>query len=160
MTKYSFDPRDLFRTGLGTKIGNVDGIDEYCIQISYKGDTINVPIFLSEEVKSENLPTMPYMELFTVMTTYEPQDISASTRKMESHIDGHIYFTDIDNIDRTTFAKLIKDELHDLVRANQSTTTGIFFMNIDNDRLVTETNARQVVYHYLFSLYILFYDLC
>jgi hypothetical protein len=160
MAFVSHDPRDTFRKGIGTAIGNVDGIVEYCLQITYNGDTINIPMFLSEETRSENLPTMPYLEMLTVTSNYEPHDISASTRKMECWIDIHIWFTDTDNIDKTTFAKLIKDEMHDLVRTNQSITSGIFFMNLENDRIVPETNGRQVTFHYIASLYVLYYDLC
>jgi hypothetical protein len=103
---------------------------------------------------------MPYLEMLLVTSSYEPHDIGATTRKMEALIDVHIWFTDTDNINRTTFAKLIKDKMQDLVRINQSTTSGIFFMNIENDHLVPEQNARQIVYHYVAQLYVLWYDVC
>lgn len=160
MAYSSHDPRDLFRKGIGTSVGNIDGEVEYCIQIINAGDTVNIPMFLSEEVRSENLPTMPYLEMLLATSSYEPHDIGATTRKMEALIDVHIWFTDTDNINRTTFAKLIKDKMQDLVRINQSTTSGIFFMNINDDRVIPETQGRQVVYHYVCSLYVLWYDIC
>ena len=72
----------------------------------------------------------------------------------------HIYFTDLDNIDRTNFAKKIKNYLHNLVRTNQSTTTGITFMNIEDDGLNEETDGRRILFHYEATLYCLYYDLC
>jgi len=162
MAYTSFDPRKSFRENLGT-VWDIeeDGNLEYCIEIvDDLGETVYVPMYLSEEVQSGNLPTFPFLEMETRETTYEPHDVGASTRKMESYINIHIYFTDTDNIDRTSFAKKIKDELHDLVRTNQSSTTGITFMNIESDNLLRETDGRQVVYHYIAVLYCLYYDLC
>lgn len=163
MAYVSFDPREGFRQGLGTAHYDVDQNLEYCIPVTDNSSaTVYVPIYLSEEVKSEDLPNMPFMEMHIPPggTVYDPHDVKAATRKAESFIKIHIYFTDLDNIDRTKFAKKIKDKLHDLVRNNQSTTTGITFMNVEDDGLTPEMNGRQVVYHYEATLYCLYYDLC
>jgi len=163
MAYTSFDPREGFRQGLGTTHYDADQNLEYCITVTDDSSaTVYIPIYLTEEVKSANLPNMPFMEMHIPPggTHYEPHDVAAATRKIESFIRIHIYFTDLDNIDRTAFAKKIKDELHDLVRSNQSTTTGITFMNVEDDGLTPEMNGRQVVYHYEATLYCLYYDLC
>jgi hypothetical protein len=162
MTYTSFDPRITVRAKIGTLWDiDLDGTQEYCISVTdSSNDTVYIPMYLSEEVQSSNLPTFPFLEMETRETLYEPHDIGARTRKMESYISIHIFFTDTDNITRTTFAKTIKDKLHDLVRTNQSTTEGITFMNIDSDSLLRETDGRQVVYHYIAVLYCLYYDLC
>jgi len=162
MAYTSFDPRKSFRENLGTSWDiEKDGNTEYCLSVTDNyNDTVYIPMYLTEEVQSENLPTFPFLEMETRETLYEPHDIGASTRKMRSYINIHIYFTDTDNIDRTSFAKKIKDKLHDLVRTNQSSTTGITFMNIEDDRVLRETDGRQVVYHYTATLYCLYYDLC
>jgi len=160
----SFDPRKAFREALGTTKYDADGELYYSLSgVTDKyNQSINIPIYLTEEVKSENLPNLPFMEMHIPPggTIYEPQDIAAATRKVESFIRIHIYFTDLDNIDRTALAKKIKDRLHCLVRSNQSTTPGITFMNIEDDGLNPETDGRQVVYHYEATLYCLYYDLC
>ncbi len=163
MVYESFDPREAYREYIGTVWDtNHDGKPDYCITITVRDDTTYLPMYLSEEVKSEDLPRMPYieMELPPGSTTYEPHDVKASTRKMESYIVMHIYFTDTDNIDRTEFAKQIKDRLHYLTRTNQSTTPGIVFMNIEEDGLVEETDGRRVIFHYIAILYCLYYDTC
>lgn len=161
----SFDPREAYRNQLAS-LWNVnkdcDG-QEKCIYIEdSKGDRVYIPMYLSEEVKSEQLPALPFLELQIPPggTTYEPQDIAASTRKMESYIVIHIYFTDTDNINRNEFAKKIKDRLHDLTRYYQSTTEGIVFMNIEDDGLEEETDGKRVVFHYIATLYCLYYDTC
>lgn len=163
-TEYtSFDPRKSFRENLGTSSYDEDANQQYCLSVTDNdGQSICIPIYLTEEVKSENLPNMPFMEMHIPPggTYYEPYDVAAATRKIESFIKIHIYFTDMDNIDRTSLAKKIKDELHRLVRNNQSTTTGITFMNVEDDGLTPEMDGRQVVYHYEATLYCLYYDLC
>ena len=160
MTYSSFDPRIAFREVIGTEWdANLDGETEYCITIEDNyGDTVYIPIYLSEEVRTEELPTFPFLEMETTETLYHPHDIGASTRKMESYIDIHIYFTDTDNINSTAFAKKIKDKLHDLTRTNQSSVTGITFMNIESDTILRETDGKQVVFHYKATLYCLYYD--
>lgn len=162
MAYEAFDPRKAYRENLGTQWdANKDGNNEYCITVTDKtGDTIYIPMYISEEVKSEDLPEFPYCELEFGDTEYEPHDIGASTRKVTTLITIHIYFTDTDNIDRTEFAKKIKNELHDMTRNNQSTVTGITFMNIEREDFERETDGRQVVYHYMAILYCLYYDLC
>jgi len=164
MTHESFDPRESFRQNLGTSKYDDDGNQFYNLSgVTDKHNRpIDIPIYLSEEIKSENLPNLPYMEMHIPPggTVYEPHDTAAATRKVESFIRIHIYFADLDNIDRTKLAKKIKDRLHYLVRSNQSTTTGITFMNVEDDGLNEETDGRQVVYHYEATLYCLYYDLC
>jgi len=164
MTFTSFDPRKAFREALGTAKYDEDGDIYYSLSgVTDKYNTaINIPIYLTEEVKSENLPKLPFMEMHIPPdgTYYEPHDVAAATRKVTCFIRIHIYFTDLDTIDRTELAKKIKDRLHHLVRSNQSTTTGITFMNVESDGLNPETDGRQVVYHYEATLYCLYYDLC
>jgi len=159
----SFDPRKAFRENLGTQRRDADGNLEYCLTVTDdKNQPVYIPIYLTEEVKAEDLPNMPFMEMHIPPggTIYEPHDVAAATRKVNCTIKIHIYFTDLDNIDRTAFAKKIKDELHNIVRTNQSTTTGIIFMNVEDDGLTPETDGRQVVFHYEATLYCLYYDLC
>jgi len=162
MAYSAFDPRETFREENGTQRYDPDGNLIYCLAVSALSETIYIPIYLSEEVKKDNLPNMPYMYLHIPIggTRYEPHDIGAATRKMSSFIEIHICFTNTDNINVVDFQKAIKDKLQDIVRTNQSTTSGITFMNIDDDGGEWETNGRQVYFHYMATLYCLYYDLC
>lgn len=164
MTTYtSFDPRKAFRESLGTSKYDDDGNLFYYLSVTdNENQPLLVPMYLSEEIKSEDEPKLPfmYMHIPPDGTEYEPHDIKAATRKVETEIKIHIYIPDLDNIDRTSLAKKIKDELHNLVRNNQSTTSGITFMNLQREGMEPETDGRQVVYHYTATLYCLYYDLC
>lgn len=163
MTYVSFDPRVAFREGLGTAKYDEDGNPYYCIIITdNENQSIKIPIYLAEEVKSDEFPNLPFMEMYIPpgATTYEPHDIGAATRKIKTRIMINIHFTNVDNIDKIQFAKKIKDELQDLMRSNQSTTTGITFMNIEDDGMEPEPDGRQVAYCYRATLYCLYHDLC
>lgn len=162
-TYTSFDPREAFREARGTAKYDEDGVLRYCLSITdNEGETIYIPMYLTEEVNSEDLPNLPFMEMHIPPggTTYLPHDVGATTREIESFIRIHIYFANLDSIDRTAFAKKVKDALHNTVRNNQSTTTGITFMNIEDDGLTPEHDGQQVVFHYEATLYCHYYDLC
>ena len=66
-------------------------------------------MYFSERIKSNLLPSMPYIEMRIVKTYYLEHDVGATTRKMDSYIDLHVYVTDTDNIDREAVGKKIKD---------------------------------------------------
>ena len=159
----SYDPRKAYRQHVGILWdADGDGKREYCLTISHKGDTIYIPMYISEEVKSENLPNLPFMEMSLPpdSTTYLPHDVGATTRKMQSDVVVHIYFADTDNIDRTELAKLIKDRFHFLTRSNQCLISQMDFVNVEADGLEEETDGRRVIFHYIAILYCLYYDIC
>lgn len=162
MSYTSFDPRISIREKIGT-LWDVESDNnlEYCLKVlDEDGEDLYIPMYLSEEVQSENLPTMPFLEMEITRNEYEPHDINASTRKMTSYIDIHLFLPDMDNIDRTTMGKTIKDDLHNLVRTNQCDFTGITFINVESDDYQRETDGRQVIYHYIITVYCLYWDLC
>lgn len=164
MVKTAFDPRQPLREALGTVKYRHEGDKEiltYNFTVTDNdGSTLYIPLYLCEEVKSEDLPELPFIELGEYDVEYEPQDIIAATRKVEAYVTTHIYYTDTDNISAKDFGKKIKDVMHNLIRTNQSTTTGISFMNIEHESFEPETDGRRVVYHYTAIIYFLYYDLC
>ena len=158
----AFDPRDSIRNKIGTDWDTEkDGNIEKCIVITDNdGAPLYIPMHFSEKIKSENLPTMPYTEMRIVKTYYLEHDVGATTRKQDSYIDFHIYITDTDSIDRETCSKKIKDKFQNLIRTNQYDFTGIDWINIDSDTYLAEQSSSQLVYHYVFTLHVLYYDIC
>jgi hypothetical protein len=160
----SFDPREAIRTVITTDADpNATGTDQSVITIR---DSVNneyhIPIYLSEETKSSNspLPTLPLIELGLVHESAKPQDIGASTRKHEAYIDVHVYWQKSDDMAQNKFGKLISDEICYQIRSNQCGVVPYqYFMNVNSTgRVFTESNARQVVYHRLLEIYVLWYD--
>ena len=164
MTKTSFDPRKAIREKIGTLKRNFDDkINTYNLQITVGGsihNTVNVPMYLAEEVKSGTIKEMPYMDMNLADCSYEPHDILASTRKVDCYIDIGLWFADTDNVDVTSFGKKVCDQISNLIRTHQSTTDGITFMNVESIVNIREIKAHQVIYHVVITVYCLYYDLC
>ena len=163
MAFVSFDPRDSIRDKIGIS-WDVDenGTTEKClVVIDNHNDPLYIPMYFSERIKSAQLPTMPYIEMRIVKTYYLEHDIKATTRKMDSYIDLHLYVSDTDNIDREAIAKKVKDYLYNLIRVNQCGFTDITWINVDSDTyLAEETKDYQLVYHYVMTIHALWYDIC
>ena len=163
MSYSSFDPRKTIIQTIGTSWYDEEEGDYYVIPVTdNNGDTVRIPIKLSEEIRTESVDELPYIEMTMVYTSYEPNDIGASTRKMETYIDCHLYFTDTDNIDTTNFGKDVMDKMQDLIRSKQITfeSTNKMFVNIGEVRYIREPKAHQVVFHYVFEIYAIYYDIC
>jgi len=163
MTFVSFDPRDSIRDKIGISWDvDEDGTTEKCLVVTDNhNDPLYIPMYFSERIKSAQLPTFPYAELRIVKTYYDPQDIGAATRKQESYIDFHIYVSDTDNIDRNAIGEKIKNTLQNLIRTNQCAFDNITFINVESDTyLAEETKDYQLVYHYVCTIYCLYYDIC
>jgi len=160
----SFDPREAIRAaittgadpnGTGTDISVITIVDS--VSNEYK-----IPIYLSEETKSSNspLPTLPFIELGLVHESAKPQDIGASTRKHEAYIDVHVYWQKSDEMTQNKLGKLISDEICYQIRTHQcGVIPHQYFMNVNSTgRVFMENQARQVVYHRLLEVYVLWYD--
>ena len=160
----SHDPRVLIRNTIGTAWYLEEEGDIRVISITDdNGDTVRIPIRLSEETRTESLDTLPYIELVNITTLYTPQNIEATVRKREAYIDCHLYFTDTDNISPYTFGKAVMDELQDLIRGAHCTfgnNTNRMFVNIGMVRQIPEPKAHQVVFHYVCEIYAIHYDNC
>lgn len=162
MTYDSFDPREALRTIITTAADLFQtGIDQRVIEIiDAKGNKYKIPIYLTEESKSDILPPLPFVEFGLLHALAIPQDIGASTRKNEAIMDVHVYWQKSDDIEQNKFGKLISDKLCDVIRINQcGTVAGTHFINVTNTGgVLTENYARQVVYHRVMEVYVLFYD--
>ena len=159
----AFDPRDSIRNKIGTNRDIEEtGKTVKCVQITDNhNDTLYIPMLKSEEIKSENLPSMPYIEMEIKKVYYAPADVSAAVRKKEAYIDLHIYITDTDNIDRGTCGEKVKNFLQNAIRTNQSCSfVNIDWINIDSDEYLPETTGNQLVYHYIVTVYAQFSDIC
>ena len=162
MTFDSFDPREALRTITTTAADLFQtGTDQRIITITdANGNVYQIPIYLTEESKSDILPPLPFVEFGLLHESAAPQDIRARTRKHEAVIDVHVYWQKSDNIAQNKFGKLISDKLCDVIRINQcNTVVGTHFINVTSTgRVLTENYARQVVYHRIMEVYVLWYD--
>lgn len=160
----SHDPRKSVRSTIGTASWEESIGDYYYIAVTDNdGKSIRVPIFMSEEVKTESIKEMPWIEMDLAMCTYEPHDVGAVTRKAEAYIDISVEFADTDNIDAASFGKKVIDELISQVRTHQMNCTfpvDTTFVSVQDVRHLRENRAHQVVFKYILTLYVLYYDCC
>jgi len=135
---------------------------QYIIQVtaSKTGETINIPIYDREEIKSGIQPHLPFISLALVTVLNKPHNIGASVRHFIAYIDIDVAYVATSDIDIKDFGKTIRDKLHDLIRTYQANTTGVFFMNIDSERYIDEENPRQMIFHYILTLKTEYHDAC
>jgi len=162
MTFDSFDPREALRTVITTAADLFQtGTNQRIITITdANGNVHQISIYLTEESKSDVLPPLPFVEFGLLHESAAPQDIRARTRKHEAVIDVHVYWQKSDNIEQNKFGKLISDKLCDIIRINQcGVLPNCHFMNMDSTgRVLVETHARQVIYHRVMEISIIWWD--
>ena len=86
MAHESYDPRDEIYAQIGTlrHINSSDG-DKYCLGISVEwNDTKYIPMYDGEDVKTESLPEMPFIEVYLADVQYMERDGSAAVREMHA----------------------------------------------------------------------------
>lgn len=159
----SFDPRVDIRNSITTLVDlNLDGTNNYVITITDSSNNIHyIPVYLSEETKSDVLPSLPYVEFGLVYEKSEPQDIGAETRKSEAYIDMNVYYQYDDNVNQITMGELIAKELYVKIRSLQTQLMPgkQSFVNFTSSSFIpVETKSRQVVYHMVIELYALWYN--
>jgi len=158
----SFDPRELVRSNIGTsKAVNPDSWDEqYVITLSCEGSDYDIPIYLAEESASLDEPPFPFIDINLMNVTYEPHDVGATTRKHEAYLDVGIWFTANDNYTPSTFGKALLDKLLDQMRSEQEICGfgNDHFANVRSVKLLREGSGRQVIYHYVVEIYLIYYD--
>ena len=162
-TYNSFDPRKDIRTVIGTAWYNEEeGSISVVTVTDSNGDLVRIPLRMAEETRTESVDEMPLIEMSLAFVNYDEWDIGAETRQREAYMDCHLYFTDTDNIDSTSFGKDVIDQLHNLVRNSQCTFADTYkmFVNINEVRYIKEEHAHQVVYHYILTIYAIHYDNC
>ena len=162
MAHVSYDARKVIRETIGTAHWNMDDQrTDYCIAVTKSnGATSNVPLLLSEECRSGSLPEMPFIKMHRALTTYVPHDIQGAVRKVTSYIDFKLYFNNVDNIDIVLYKQKILDALQNAVRNNQSTTTGLYWYNIEDEQDVEEDDGHQVTFVYILTVMVQIHDAC
>jgi hypothetical protein len=160
----SHDPRKSVRGTICSTWWKEGVGDIFYISVTDKKDApIKVPMFMAEEIKTESIQEMPWLEMDLADCIYEPHDVGAVTRKAEAFIDISLEFANTDNIDATSFGKKVMDELQNQIRTHQMNCTfdvDTTFVSVRNIRHLKETKAHQVVFKYILTLYVLYYDCC
>ena len=162
MSHVSYDARKIIRETIGTSHWSEnDHRTDYCILVTNNyGQPSYIPMLLSEECRSGSLPEMPFIKMHRALTRYVPHNIEGSVRFVTSYIDFKLYFTNIDDIDIVLYKQKILDALQNAVRSNQSTTTGLYWVNIEDEQDVEEDDGHQVTFVYILTVMVQIHDAC
>lgn len=163
MASYTaFDPRVAIRESIGyekyvndTDISTVSVVDNY-------GEYLYIPLWLPGEVRSGNLPEMPFIEMKLVSSPASPLNISADRREQDCYIDFHLYYINTENITPTIFGKNVADELINLITEHRCTTSTVTFMEVINDGIEYEelgNDNTTIVFHRLIQVHCKNFDI-
>jgi len=131
----AFDPRVAIREAIGyTQYINDTDISTVSVEDSW-GDTVYIPLWLPGEVRSGNIPEMPFIEMKLVSSPASPLNIGADRREQDCYLDFHLYYTNTENITPTIFGKAVADEIINLITTNRCAVSSVSFMEVINDGL-------------------------
>jgi len=151
----SFDPRVTIREQIGyTKF--IQGSDRSTVSVSDdRDDPRYLPLYLPGECRTGNLVTMPFIEVTLMTSPQKTINIGGNKKLVETYLDFHIFYTDMDNITPTTFGKDIADELCDKIFDNRCSVPNCTWMEVINGgrELPIENDGKQVVFHRVVEAY-------
>jgi len=161
LTYSAFDPRSAIRSQIGyERYMNDDDRSTVSVTDDWD-DTVYLPLYLPGEVRTGNMPEMPFIEMTLITSPSKPMNIGADIRDQDCYMDFHIYYTNTDHITPTTFGKTIADEIVDKITANRCSVTGVAFMEVINDSrefLEEYENGKSVIFHRIVEVHCKNYD--
>ena len=155
---WSFDIRDNIRNKIGTA-RDVDGDDQDELTISVVddwNDTIYIPLFVPADVRTGEMPNMPFVEMTMVDTPVRTHNVQGDVKFQEAYIDFNIYYTNTDHISATTFGRVVADEIVSKITDNRHSVPSCYFCEVINDgREIIESynEGKSVVFHRVVSIY-------
>ncbi len=156
----TFDPRFGIMDYLTTE-RDFDGKISHTINVeNEKGDNEFIPIYLTEQSKSDVVPSLPFIELGLIDSKKEPHNVVATKRKNIALIDVNIYWQKMDELDASDYGKIISQQICYLIRFNRCNILGtdVFIYCRKIGKVFIEKYGKQVVYHKNMELYIQWYD--
>jgi len=111
---------------------------------------------MPSEVRTQELYPMPFIEMNLVTQPVRVHNVQGDVREQEAYIDFNFYYTDTDNVDSTTFGKIVCDEIVNKIMTYRHDVSSCSWMEVVNDgREIIETDGsgKQVVFHRVVEVY-------
>jgi len=161
----AFDPRQDILNQIGYNY-NVydDDIDRSCISFSYpdgpyKDDICYVPMLFPNEVRSGELPNMPFIEVTLVDAPSGTHNVQGDVKENEAYIDFNIYVTNTDEINKIdTWMPVCKNEIVNLITQNRHVSGCTWMEVIDTGREIVEQTGKTTIFHHVISIYCFEYN--
>lgn len=155
MALYSFDPRENIRTAIGyTKY--VYDEDRSTVSVTDDwDDTLFIPLYLPGEVRTGDMPNMPFVEMTLITTPVNTWNIGGDVKEQDCYIDFNIYYTDTENITATTFGRTVANELVDKIIESRSSVASCYFMEVVNDgrEIIEQVEGKQIIFHRVLEIH-------
>ena len=141
------------RTDIRNKIGYSKYINDMdCSTVSVSdswGDTIHLPLYLPGEVRTGDLPPMPFIEITLVTSPTSATNIGGDVRDMDVYIDFNIYYQNMENITPTEFGKTVSDEIINKITNYRCGVNNSMYVEIINDgrEILEIVEGKSVIFH-------------
>lgn len=154
MTQYAFDIRTHLRDAIGYS-WIVDNVEVSTVSVTNDAsDEVYIPLFLPGDVRTGELPRMPFIEMTLVTAPSISQNIGGDTKYNEAFIDMNIYYTNVDDVSMTTFGTAVADTICKLIHTYRTSTTSAYFVEVRNSsREIIENYNNGVVFHRVVELF-------
>ena len=152
----AFDPRVNIRNKIGYTY-NMDDVDRSTVSVTNDwGEYVYVPLLLPGEVRTGNMPEMPFVEMTLISTPARVLNVGADKREQDAYIDFNIYYTNTDKITPTVFGTTIASEIIDKITDNHCLISGCSFIEVTNDGrefLEEYEGGKSVIFHKVISIH-------
>ena len=154
MTQNVFDVRTHLRDTIGYA-WIVDNVEVSTVSVTNDvGDDIYIPLFLPGDVRTGDLPRMPFIEMTLVNAPSRTENIGGDTKFNEAYFDFNIYYANADDISMTTFGTAVADTLMKLIHTYRTSVTSAYFVEVLNSgREIIENYNNGVVFHRVLECY-------
>ena len=145
----AFDPRVYIRNQIGyTKY--MDREDRSTVSVvDDRNDKVYIPLYLPGEVRTGNLPVMPFIEMVLVTSPAVTMDIGGGVKEQEAYLDFNIYYTNTEHITASEFGKTVADEIESKILTNRSSVSYTYFVEVVNSgrEIIEAEEGKQVIFH-------------
>jgi hypothetical protein len=148
MTKYSGDIRTRIRDTIGYA-WEVDGDDVSTVSVKDDyDDVVYVPLYLPGDVRTGDLPEMPFIEMTMVNAPHTTLNVGGDVDFVETYFDFNIYYVSQDGISATTFGRTVADKIVQLLDTYKLSVTSSYFIDVLNSgREIIEDYSGSPVFH-------------
>lgn len=152
---YGFDPRENIRKTIGyTKF--VDGEDRSTISFENNvGDTLFIPLYMPGEVRSGNLPHMPFIEMILVNSPSSSHNVDGGVRFNDAYIDMNLYYHEDTYISSVSFGRDAATEIVNQVMTYRDSVPSTYRVEIINDgrEIIEQEEGKQTIFHRVVELH-------
>lgn len=120
------------------------------------GDPVYLPLLLPSEVRGDDLPPMPFIEMVLISSPASNLNIGGDVRNMDVYMDFNIYYVDKPNITASLFGKQVSDEIIDKITSYRNSVPSSYYVEVINDgrEIIEQEQGKSVVFHRVLEVHV------